>query len=79
MKVKDSHCGHYVDVAYKECPGRSCYWPRPDPGVFTQGIGYRTRNPGKPVEWLCGTRNIHGCPQNNYRSLRRSDDPLLLP
>ena len=62
MKVRDKILGVLVDVSRKDCPKRKCYWPRPDPGVFTQGVGYRTRNPGKKTEWLCGTREIHGCP-----------------
>jgi len=50
-----------VLVCDRECAQRSCYWPRPDPGVFTQGRGYRTRA-GGGRGWLCGTREIHGCP-----------------
>lgn len=53
MKVK-------VDVCETACLRRSCYWPRPDPGNFIQGIGYKTR-PGKR-SWLCGTREARGCP-----------------
>ena len=62
MKVKDKNVKQMVDVSDKECPTRECYWPRPDPGVFTQGVGYRTRYPGKKPEWLCGNREIRGCP-----------------
>ena len=62
MKIKDKRLKVMVDVSDKECPTRECYWARPDPGVFTQGVGYRARNPrGKP-EWLCGNREIRGCP-----------------
>ena len=60
MRVKDKKVGEFVNVADKRCLGVSCYWPRPDPGSFTQGQGYTTR-PGKR-EWLCGTREAHGCP-----------------
>ena len=60
MKIKDREFKKLVDVADKDCPNRKCFWPRPDPGIFTQGIGYR-RRPGKQ-EWFCGTREIHGCP-----------------
>ena len=60
MRIKDKGVGEMVDVSDRECPRRSCYWPRPDPGVFTQGVGYRTRE-GKR-EWLCGNREIRGCP-----------------
>ncbi len=41
MKVKDKAIKKMVDVMCKECPTYQCYWPRPDPGVFTQGVGYR--------------------------------------
>ena len=51
-----------VNVADIDCLNRKCYWPRPDPGIFTQGFGYRQRN--KKPEWLCGTREIHGCPNS---------------
>jgi len=60
MKIRDRKIKQTVDVSDKECLKRKCYWPRPDPGVFTQGVGYRTRS-GKQ-EWICGTREIHGCP-----------------
>lgn len=60
MKIKDKKLKKMIDVAEAECPKRKCYWPRPDPGIFTQGQGYRQRN--RKQEWLCGTREIHGCP-----------------
>jgi len=63
MKVRDKNLKQTVDVSDKECLKRECYWPRPDPGVFTQGVGYRTRYPGMKTEWLCGNREIHGCPR----------------
>jgi hypothetical protein len=62
MKIKDKKLKEMVDVSSRECPTRECYWPRPDPGVFTQGVGYRTRNPKAKPEWMCGTREINGCP-----------------
>ena len=37
MKVRDKRLKKDVDVCDKDCPRRSCYWPREDPGVFTQG------------------------------------------
>ena len=61
MKIKDKKIKKEVDISDKDCPKRPCYWPRPDPGIFTQGQGYRQRSSG-PVGWLCGTREIHGCP-----------------
>jgi len=60
VKIKDKKLKKWIDVSDKNCLNRKCYWPRIDPGVFTQGQGYRTRS-GKQ-EWLCGTREIHGCP-----------------
>lgn len=60
MKVRDKDLKKMVEVMCKECPTYQCYWPRPDPGIFTQGVGYRQRSnsPG----WLCGNREIRGCP-----------------
>ena len=61
MKIRYKENKQMVDVSKgKECLTFECYWPRPDPGVFTQGQGSRTRE-GKR-EWLCGTREIRGCP-----------------
>ena len=62
MKLRDKKYNRLVDVSDEDCFRRPCYWARPDPGVFTQGVGYRTRYPGRDPEWLCGTREIHGCP-----------------
>ena len=61
MKVKDRGLKVLVDVCDKACPTYKCYLPRPDPGVFTQGQGYRQRSSGSRG-YLCGTREIHGCP-----------------
>lgn len=63
MKVRDKNVKQMVDVCDKDCLKRSCYWARSDPGVFTQGVGYRTRTDafGK-IGWLCGNREIRGCP-----------------
>jgi hypothetical protein len=78
VKIKDKNVKQMVDVSDKECPTRECYWPRPDPGIFTQGVGYRTRYPGKKPEWLCGNREIRGCPAkychtSNATNLPRSE------
>jgi hypothetical protein len=61
VKIRDKKIGETVDVCDKDCLRRSCYWPRPDPGVFTQGVGYRARS--RAVGWLCGTREARGCPE----------------
>jgi hypothetical protein len=44
LKVKDKTLNVKVDVYCAQCQSYECYWPRPDPGVFTQGQGYK--NPG---------------------------------
>lgn len=61
MKIKDKKIGKLVDVSDKGCMTCSCYWPRPDPGSFTQGQGYSQRTTGNRG-YLCGTREINGCP-----------------
>lgn len=58
MKLKDKKLKIIVDVSDEYCLDRKCYWPRLDPGTFTQGQGYRHRS----SDWICGTREIHGCP-----------------
>ena len=63
MKIRDKNIKHLVDVCHKDCPNRECYWPRPDPGVFTPGKGYKSRGPKQSSEYICGTRAIHGCPE----------------
>ena len=60
MKVRDTNIRQMVDVADRRCLQCPCYWPRPDPGSFTQGQGYRRRE--GPQGWLCGRREINGCP-----------------
>ncbi len=62
MKVRDREIKQDVDVCEEDCLNRTCYWPRPDPGVFTQGQGYKTRGNKVSKSYLCGTRHIHGCP-----------------
>jgi len=62
MKIKDKKIKEIVDVCDKECPNRKCYWPRPDPGVFTPGKGYKSRGSKHSSEYICGTRAVHGCP-----------------
>jgi hypothetical protein len=59
MIIRDKSLKKDVDVSDKRCPQRPCYWARMDPGVFTQGVGYRHRS----NNWLCGNREINGCPQ----------------
>ena len=59
MKIRDRKMRALVDVSDFDCPRRSCYWPRLDPGTYTPGRGYQHRS----NDWLCGRREIHGCPQ----------------
>lgn len=63
MKVRDRNIKQTVDVRCGDCLQYKCYWPRPDPGVFTQGQGYRKSAHGDRG-WLCGNREIRGCPDN---------------
>lgn len=60
MLIKIKGLKEKVDVSDEDCGSRPCFWARPDPGVFTQGQGYRQRS-GKQG-WLCGNREIRGCP-----------------
>ena len=60
MKIRDKNLKETVDVYDKECLNRKCYWPRQDPGIFNQGVGYKFRS----NNWLCGTREIRGCPDD---------------
>lgn len=63
MKIKVKGYKVLIDVSRKECPMFTCFWPRSDPGVFTQGVGYRTRTDSRgKIGWLCGNREINGCP-----------------
>jgi len=68
VKIKDKRLKKLVDVSDKDCPARKCYWPRLDPGSFTQGIGYRHRSD----DWLCGTREAHGCPPDKEKTEEKS-------
>ncbi len=60
MEVRDKKLKKNVGVCEKACLKRKCYWPREDPGSFTQGRGYKFRS----NNWLCGTREARGCPDN---------------
>lgn len=64
MKVKDKDLKVEVDVCEEACvtSPRECYWPRPDPGAFTAGKGYKSRGSKPSSDYICGTRAIHGCP-----------------
>jgi hypothetical protein len=65
MLVRDTKLDRSVEVRDKLCLKRPCYWPRLDPGRFVQSIGYR----GGGKCWLCGTREIHGCPASSHQPL----------
>lgn len=58
VKLRDKELKKDVDVCDRNCFEKECYWPRPDPGTFVQGRGYRHRS----NNWICGTREIRGCP-----------------
>ena len=66
MKIRDKNLKKLVDVSSEECPRLQCYWPRLDPGSFTQGVGYRYRSD----DWICGTREINGCPDKRETKTR---------
>lgn len=68
MKVKDKRLNEMVNVCCKECLTYKCYWPRRNPGSFVQGRGYRAYGDARDKEYLCGTRNVNGCP----------DTPMIL-
>lgn len=65
MKVRDKKLKENVDVSNKACLNRDCYWPRPDPGVFTPGQGYKARENKIRSNYICGTRAVHGCPDKH--------------
>ncbi|MFQ5647581.1 MAG: hypothetical protein ACE5GM_11695 [bacterium] len=62
MKIRDKKLRKTVDVCDADCAGRTCYWPRQNPGSFVQGRGYRSYGDERDNQYLCGTRNAHGCP-----------------
>jgi hypothetical protein len=62
MKVKDKILKVIVDVCEKECQNYICYWARQNPGIFSQGMGYRAYGDKRDKEYLCGNREIRGCP-----------------
>lgn len=62
MWVKDKELKVKVRVICKDCLNRDCYWPRQNPGSFQIGRGYRSYGDERDNEWICGTNEIHGCP-----------------
>ena len=74
MKVRDKELRVDVEVRAKECTTYYCYWPLRNPGVFVLGHGYRNAK----KDYLCGTREIHGCPktvlQKEARGMENTED-----
>jgi len=62
LKIKDKDLKKMVDVFSKECLSKTCYWPRQNPGSFQTGRGYKAYGDSRDNEWVCGTREIMGCP-----------------
>lgn len=63
MKIKDKNINKQVEVRCADCHLYTCYWPRPHPGIFNQGAGYtKTAEMQKKYGWICGTREVRGCP-----------------
>lgn len=74
MKIKDKELKVLVDVFCADCQKFTCYWPRQNPGMFTQGQGYRAYGDSRDKEYLCGNREIRGCP--NKPELKKSIEIL---
>jgi len=74
MKTKDKTLKKEIDVCDKDCPLRKCYWPRQNPGSFQMGRGYRSYGYSRDKEWLCGTRNAHGCPYPLPESIKKEGE-----
>lgn len=74
MQIKDKNLKKLVEVSGINCPSYDCYWPRWNPGSFLQGRGYRSYGDSRDREWVCGTRDIHGCPKNPKEKRRTKND-----
>lgn len=64
MRIRDRQLKKDIDVSSKECPKFECYWPRAHPGIFTQGKGYSSCEASKRGDYICGNREIRGCPES---------------
>jgi hypothetical protein len=62
MKIRDKNLRVFVDVSCADCQKYECYWPRKNPGIFVQGRGYRSYGDSRDNMYLCGNREIRGCP-----------------
>lgn len=62
VEIKDKKLKKKVDVSYPECAQYACCWPRPNPGSFQQGVGYRSCGDSRDKQWVCGQRDARGCP-----------------
>lgn len=73
---KEKLLDEMVRVAEKDCPKYKCYWARPNPGMFLQGRGYQSYGDERDKEYICGTRAIHGCPDNPIlkKSVRQNNN-----
>jgi len=63
VKVKRDSRTVQVDVAYKSCPSKPCFWLGEDKGNFVQGRGYTSYH--KKILFVCFTRHLHGCPASS--------------
>ncbi len=70
MEIKNKELKKMVNVSRKECPTFDCYWPRAHPGIFTQGQGYKSCDASIKGKYICGNREIRGCPDHPIAKLR---------
>jgi len=71
MKVRDRTLNKDISVSERNCPLYKCYWPRPNPGSFVHGRGYHSYGDSRDKEWICGNRDIHGCPKEPQLKVRK--------
>jgi len=72
MLITDKKLKKQVFVSDENCIILKCYWARPNPGIFVQGRGYQRFGDERDNQYICGTREIHGCPEREEREARKS-------
>lgn len=67
MQAYDKSLKDHVDIVETECLTFDCYWPRQIPGKFIPELELRYYDGHGNKEWICGNRNLRGCPQDRLR------------
>jgi len=76
LHIYDKKLKKKILVVHPDCPNRECYWARINPGSFFIGRGYRSYGDSRDNNWVCGTNNARGCPENIKTKPFKNDNKM---